>query len=81
MALEVEEVLSLWREAERLLDGLPADAPERGVVSAQVVSLKQIYSRLTAGSDATDDVLADSHSAVVSAQTTLEAAKRGLVAS
>ena len=81
MALEVEEVLSLWREAERLLDGLPADAPERGVVSAQVVNLKQIYSRLTAGSDARDDVLADSHSAVVSAQTTLEAAKRRLVTS
>ena len=74
MALAIEEVLSLWREAERLLEVLPADAPEHKVVSAEVVNLKRIYKRLTAESDATAEVLAASHSVLASAHETLAAA-------
>ena len=78
MALEVEEVLSLWREAERLLDGMPANAPDRKIVSAEVVNLKRIYRRLTADSDATAEILGASHMALESAQSKLDAARRRL---
>jgi hypothetical protein len=78
MALEVEEVLSLWREAERLLDGMPANAPDRTIVSAEVVNLKRIYRRLTADSDATAEILSASHMALESAQATLDSTRRRL---
>ena len=47
MAVEVEEVLALWREAERLLEGLPGEAPERVLVQERVDALKVTYRRLT----------------------------------
>ena len=78
MALEVEEVLSLWREAERLLDGMPVNAPDRTIVSAEVVNLKRIYRRLTADSDATAEILSASHMALESAQATLDSTRRRL---
>lgn len=78
MALAVEEVLSLWREAERLLDVLPLDAPERKDIAADVADLKRIYNRLTLDNDATGKILASSRETLSVAREALDAAKRGV---
>jgi len=75
MALEIEEVLALWREAERVLQQLPRGAPERKLVSAEVVNLRRTYRRLTAESRATAETLAESRVTIESAQVTLERAR------
>jgi hypothetical protein len=49
MALEIEEVQAVWREAERALEVLPPDAPERPVILMQVARLRRSYIRLTHG--------------------------------
>ena len=76
MALEVQEVLYLWREAERVLDQLPPGAPERTLVSAEVVILKRTYKRLTAESDATATTVADSRATIEAAQENLARARQ-----
>ena len=76
MALAVQEVLSLWREAERLLDDLPDAAPERKIISAEVVNLKRTYRSLTTRPDVTAEVLAESRETIDAAQQTLDAASR-----
>ncbi|HEX5013669.1 MAG TPA: hypothetical protein VFV72_05845 [Candidatus Limnocylindrales bacterium] len=85
MALEVEEILSLWREGERLLEELADDAPQRRLVAAEVVELKRIYRRLTNESDVTAHILVQSreaiataHDAVASARTVLEGTRNRL---
>ena len=47
MAAEIEEVLAVWRAAERALDTLPDEAPERPVIQIQVARLRRYYARLT----------------------------------
>jgi len=47
MALRVEEVLSVWRDAERALNELPASAPERPRILRQVARLRRYHARLT----------------------------------
>ena len=47
MAVSVDEVLAVWRAAERALADLPPDSPERPVVQLQVIRLQRIYARLT----------------------------------
>ena len=79
MALEVQEVLYLWREAERVLDQLPPGAPERTLVSAEVVNLRRTYKRLTAESDATATTVADSRTTIESAQRNLAKARERIV--
>jgi hypothetical protein len=71
MALQIEEVLSLWREAERLLNELPPEAPERKRVSAEVVSLRRMYRRLTEESDVTAHMIGAAHDTIISAKATL----------
>jgi hypothetical protein len=78
MALEVEELLSLWREAERVLDQLPPDVPERTLVGAEVVNLRRMYRRLTAEGVATSESLRESRSTIATAQRTLSEARRRL---
>ncbi|MFL5726372.1 MAG: hypothetical protein ACJ765_00985 [Chloroflexota bacterium] len=78
MALPIEDVLSLWREAERVLEELPADAPERRVVSAELVNLKRIYKRLTSESDATAETLGQSRVSIEAAHATLARARAHL---
>ena len=47
MAAEIDEVLAVWRAAERALDTLPEEAPERPVMQIQVARLRRYYARLT----------------------------------
>jgi hypothetical protein len=47
MALRVEEVLSVWRDAERVLNELPASAPERPMIRLQVARLRRYHARLS----------------------------------
>jgi hypothetical protein len=78
MALQIEEVLSLWREAERVLEELPADAPERTVMSAEVASLKQTYRRLTEENDVSAHALVVTRESIADARAALAAAKARL---
>jgi hypothetical protein len=71
MALRVEEVLALWREAERVLDGLPLGDPERPHLNAEIVEIRAIYARLTEAVDATYTGLASSREQMESATRTL----------
>jgi thiamine monophosphate kinase len=47
MAVTVEEVLEVWRAAERALNDLPIEAPERPIVRLHVVRLRRLYAQLT----------------------------------
>jgi len=47
MAVSVEEVLAVWRAAERALAELPSGSPERPYVQVRVIRLQRIYARLT----------------------------------
>jgi hypothetical protein len=47
MAVEVEDVLAVWREAERALESLPEEAPERPIIQIQVARLRRLYLRMT----------------------------------
>ena len=78
MALEVEEVLALWRQAERLLDELPARAPERKAVSAEALELKRIYKRLTAEGDVAAHMIGSSDLRIQESRSVLEAAQASL---
>ena len=78
MALEVEEVLALWRQAERLLDELPARSPERTVVSAEALELKRIYMRLTGGDDVTAHMIGSTQLRIEETKAVLEAAQATL---
>jgi hypothetical protein len=60
MALRVEEVLALWREAERVLDDLPEVDPDRRIVSADVAALRRMYRLMTDTATGTDATLAQS---------------------
>ena len=75
LALEVEEVLSLWREGERLLEELPGDAPQRKLVSAQVEELRRLYERLIDEPDVTAHMIDNAHEAIESARTVLAGAR------
>jgi hypothetical protein len=43
----IAEALAIWREAERLLERLPADHPERKVIQFELVQARATYRRLT----------------------------------
>ena len=47
MALSVDELLLVWRDAERVLNDLPASAPERPRILRQVARLRRYHARLT----------------------------------
>ncbi|HEX5013667.1 MAG TPA: hypothetical protein VFV72_05835 [Candidatus Limnocylindrales bacterium] len=78
MALETEEVLALWREAERILEQLPPGAPERKLVGAEVVKLRRIFKRLTNQRAARSATLPESRSTIESAELTLARARERL---
>ncbi|MFL5725286.1 MAG: hypothetical protein ACJ76W_00770 [Chloroflexota bacterium] len=47
MAVRVEEVLAVWRAAERALNELPDEAPELPLIRLQVARLRRCHGRLT----------------------------------
>jgi hypothetical protein len=46
MPTAIEEVLSAWRDAERLLESLPPLHPDRETVSVMVARLQETYRTL-----------------------------------
>ena len=61
----VEDALEAWREAERLLDRLPASAPDHEDVVLAVAALRQTYKDLTDGvSRRTPRMVADSRQSI-----------------
>ncbi len=71
MALRVEEVLALWREAERAFDHLPPGHPERLHLNADILEIREIYTRLTQAVDSTSIGIASSREQLDSASETL----------
>jgi hypothetical protein len=47
MALPVEDVLALWREAERIRDDLPTAHPDRARLDRDIRELRGLYDMLT----------------------------------
>jgi hypothetical protein len=78
MGVEVEEVLATWREAERALEALPVEAPERPVIQIQVARLRRYYAQLTnETAPASWRLLESAHQAIEDTHTILaDAAKR-----
>jgi len=71
MALRVEEVLALWREAERVRDDLPVGHPQRVVVDREIVEIHRLYRRLTVEIESSHDNLHISQTQIESATQTL----------
>jgi hypothetical protein len=79
MASEIEQVLSLWREAEQLLDELPRQAPGRPYVAAQLGSLKRLYARLADDeADVSAHALVTAHDAIADARLLLASVRARL---
>jgi hypothetical protein len=82
VAADVEEVLAMWREAERALDALPEEAPERPVVLIQVARLRRYYQRLTKETvPATWHLLESTHEAIEDTRQILAEARARIAAS
>jgi hypothetical protein len=64
MSKAVEEVLSAWRDAERMLDSLPQVGRDHEDVAIAVLSLRSAYQSLTDGSDTSHAVIRASHARV-----------------
>jgi hypothetical protein len=61
----VEETLEAWRDAERLLERLPALDPDHESVALAVASLRDTYQSLTAGaSERTPALLTHSRTSI-----------------
>jgi hypothetical protein len=54
----VEELLSVWRDAERLLDTLPPMTPDFEAVRDAVVNVRSAYQTVTGGQPVSDEALA-----------------------
>jgi hypothetical protein len=80
MAIKVDEVLAVWRAAERALDALPQEAPERPIIQIQVARLRRCYARLTTEAvpatwkllESTHETLAETRQVLAEARTRLE---------
>ena len=79
MSVAVEEVLGLWREAERLLDELPL-GPERTAVLAEVEQLHILYTALTDRASSMQPILNASASVIDDARRLLERTRERLAA-
>jgi|1185.fasta_scaffold1646301_1 hypothetical protein len=81
MSILVADVLEAWREAERLLDGLPALSPDHETVRVTVERLRDLYADLTATSNATAATIARGETTLSGARQALERARGRLAAS
>ena len=77
MAVLIEELLEVWREAERVLDELPEATPERNVLEGEVIQLRSAHQRLTDRRiEHTAHLLASSRDTIEGARRTIERARR-----
>jgi hypothetical protein len=72
VAVRVEDVLALWREAERVRDGLTQDDPAWSRVSDEVADLAEIVRRLSATAEDTAAILAASGDRIALARRLIE---------
>lgn len=72
MALLVEEVLSAWREGERLLETLPSLDPDHETVARSVAELRELYAVMTDRSDVSRAKLEVSRLALERSRATIE---------
>jgi len=75
MALAVEEVLSLWRDLERLREEFPSASVERQRIESEIDNLREVYARITANGEATDTALRASRDAIERARAVLARAQ------
>lgn len=80
MTLAIEEVLAVWRDAERARDALPATHPRRTAIDADITELRAIYARLTDLIARSDHDLRVSNDQIASAMATLERVRARLEA-
>jgi hypothetical protein len=78
MAVPIEDVLALWREAERLLEALPDESAERVAVHAEAAHLRELYRSLSAQATMTGPTLASSTEAIERSRRLLERVKARL---
>ena len=81
VAVRVEDVVALWREAERVRDALAENDPEWSMVSEEVADLAQIVERLSATADDTAAILAASGDKILLARRLIEQVGRSTRAS
>lgn len=79
MSREVDEVLAVWRELERVRESLPVGSTERTLVSREIRETKRLYGSLTHGAgeshatfDTIRETLAGAHDALRRAKLKLE---------
>jgi hypothetical protein len=68
----VEELLSVWRDAERLLDTLPPMSPDYEALRDAVVEVRSAYHAVTGGPPVTDEALATATARVRDAERLLD---------
>ena len=78
MSVLVEDVLALWREAERLLDALPTDAEERDLVREEIERLHGLYRKMTERADSIQPTLTASAAAIERSRVVIERAQMRL---
>jgi len=74
----IEEVLALWRELERVHEGLPDGDPERDAIALEISRVRDLYRRLTHHSEHTASLLQASRRTIERAHATIRAAERRL---
>ena len=79
MAVLIEELLEVWREAERVAEELPPATPERAQLETQLAELRAIHQRLTQRDiERTAQVIAASQDTIDCARRTIERAHERL---
>jgi hypothetical protein len=71
----IAEALAIWREAERLLEGLPPEHPDRKVIQFELLQARALYRRLTERQVASREVIDESLEALQRAWLKLNAAR------
>ena len=70
----VEEVLSLWRDLERVRDELPKEAPERQLVDQHIIEIQALFTLVTADASQSSRAVEVSPDAIARAHATLSRA-------
>ena len=75
VAILVEEVLSVWRELERVEDALPTEAPDRVIVASEILELRRLYRSVTDARDRSWAVINASRATIEHARMVLDGAR------
>jgi hypothetical protein len=76
MAVLIEELLDVWREAGRVLDELPDATPERSLLEVEVIELRSVHQRLTDRRiEQTAHLIAGSRETIEATRRTIERAR------